>query len=152
MERYFIAELFPKGMYDIWDRETGKTIVGKVEGCALAESICNLLNRQVVKEEDPESDVVSVLRRDNAILKQWKEEASEVLDNLNLQEIGKVLDIRPGNSISEQVLPGIIKMKNRIEELEAVLAKCVKTGLSDRPEDIITLQELLDVLKGGEDG
>jgi hypothetical protein len=51
-----------------------------------------------------------------AELKNWKSEASKILDDLKLQEVGKELGLTVGTDIAPHILPGIQKLKNRLEK------------------------------------
>jgi len=55
-------------------------------------------------------------------LKAWKEEAMEVMNKLDLQAIGKELQIPLGSEISSQVLPGIKNLKSTLDEAISLLA------------------------------
>jgi len=46
-------------------------------------------------------------------LEQWKKEAMIVFDDLNLQEIGKELDLPLGANIAKEILPWIRVMKKQ---------------------------------------
>jgi hypothetical protein len=52
-------------------------------------------------------------------LEQWKREAISVTPDM--QAIGKALNIPLGQSVHDKILPGIERMKERIEELEQAL-------------------------------
>lgn len=57
----------------------------------------------------------------NEELEAWKKESMEVMSNLNLQEVGKVLNLKLGTDISKQILPSIQLLIKRNKELEAML-------------------------------
>lgn len=52
-------------------------------------------------------------------LQRWKQEMLQVLSNLNLQEIGKVLGMPLGIDVSKNILPYIHSLKARLEGAEA---------------------------------
>lgn len=63
-------------------------------------------------------------------LEAWKEPASQVMNQIDLQAVGKELDVPLGEGIAPHILPGIQKMKDglreqaaRIEELETWKAR-----------------------------
>jgi hypothetical protein len=49
-------------------------------------------------------------------LKEWKESAKKVLPDF--QELGKLLNVPLGASVTEQIIPGIKALQSRIKELE----------------------------------
>lgn len=55
-------------------------------------------------------------KRDKTLkeLEAWKAEATKVFDALNLQEIGRELQIPLGEEIAPQVLPGIRKLRESL--------------------------------------
>jgi hypothetical protein len=55
-------------------------------------------------------------------LKAWKEEATEVMNKLQLQEIGKELQLPLGSDIPSQILPEIKRIKAILDEAISLLA------------------------------
>ena len=55
-------------------------------------------------------------------LKAWKEEAIEVMNKLQLQEIGKELQLPLGSDIPSQILPEIKRIKAITDEAISILA------------------------------
>jgi hypothetical protein len=55
-------------------------------------------------------------------LKAWKEEAMEVMNKLQLQEIGKELQLPLGSDIPSQILPEIKRIKAILDEAISLLA------------------------------
>ena len=65
--------------------------------------------------------LIEKLEKENEELSIWKEEAMEVMSQFQMQEIGKVLNIELGDSISKQTLPSIKKLIAENEELVEML-------------------------------
>ena len=72
-----------------------------------------------VFEQVPDNEE-SLLKQNKELL-DWKESSMQVMADLDLQEIGKVLNLKLGSSISEQTLPAIKKLKADKEELLEML-------------------------------
>lgn len=51
-------------------------------------------------------------------LKRWKESAMEVMNDINLQEIRKILNVKLGEDIPVKILPAIKSLKAEIEQLK----------------------------------
>ncbi len=49
-------------------------------------------------------------------LRRWKEEQCQVLNDLDLQAIGKELKLSPGQNIASKVLPSIKEMRKTIDD------------------------------------
>jgi len=64
---------------------------------------------------------LSELLEENQQLKKWKEEAMTVFSQTDLQKIGKLLNIKLGTSISEQLLPKLIELLEQNKEMLAML-------------------------------
>lgn len=60
---------------------------------------------------------IEKLEAEKRELQYWKESMMAVTKDLQLQEIGKVLNVKLGTSISENVLPSIKKLINEKAEL-----------------------------------
>lgn len=74
---------------------------------------------------------IMALRERVEELEAWKESAKNVLSNLKLQELGKVLDIKLGEDISSNVFPKVKSLNERVGELEDMLMQS-KTVLENR--------------------
>lgn len=81
--------------------------------------------------------LIEKLEKENEELSIWKEEAMEVMSQFQMQEIGKVLNIELGDSISKQTLPAIKKLKADKKELLEALEILVKTSFKyEFPDNI----------------
>ena len=58
-------------------------------------------------------------------LQAWKESASKILHNIDLQKLGKLLDMQYGTAIDEQLLPHVTKLVHHNRELVAMLERCL---------------------------
>ena len=86
------------------------------------------------------------LLKHNAELREWKESSMQIMADLDLQEIGKVLNLKLGSSISEQTLPAIKKLKaDKVELLEALEKLRNHYGLF--PENRIEIESLIQKMK-----
>jgi len=61
-------------------------------------------------------------------LEAWKESAMQVMSDLSLQELGKLLNVKLGTSVSEQILPSVKTLLKDKEELIEGLDKIFKVG------------------------
>lgn len=61
----------------------------------------------------------------NRELQAWKESASKILHNIDLQKLGKLLDMQYGTAIDEQLLPHVTKLVHHNRELVAMLERCL---------------------------
>lgn len=75
---------------------------------------------------DKELCDVCFLKRRIEELEAWKESAMQVLNDVNLQKIGKILKVPLGASIAEKIVPSLLAMQARIKELEAELDRLNK--------------------------
>jgi hypothetical protein len=66
---------------------------------------------------------LSELLEENQQLKKWKQEAMTVFSQIDLQEIGKLLNIKLGTSVSEQLLPKFIELLEQRNEMLAMLER-----------------------------
>lgn len=64
------------------------------------------------------SDII----KENIELKIWKQEASELIRRVDLQEISEVLELPLGKPISEQIIPAIKELKKQLND-------CKRTSL-----------------------
>ena len=96
-------------------------------------------------EEIP--DTTTQLQADNKKLRQWKKEAMEVMANFQLEEIGKVLNLKLGTSVSEQVLPQILKLQTDKAELLEMLEKCLEVFEIQDNEQEKLKNEALNLIK-----
>lgn len=63
----------------------------------------------------------SQLLAENKDLKEWKESASIIMNNIDLQKVGKLINVRLGDDISSEILPFIEKtLKQRDIMIELV--------------------------------
>lgn len=89
-----------------------------------------------------------------ADLQAWKESASKVLNNLDLQAIGKELGVQMGKDVSTEVLPGIKKLKEQMagmfteKQIRSALAG-VCLSIQTQGYIIKTLKKIVDQIKGG---
>jgi len=87
--------------------------------------LCALLEKYKSEQFQTPTDALNteimVLRERVVELEAWKESAKNVLSNLKLQELGKVLDIKLGEDIAINVLPKVNRLIGRIDELEGCL-------------------------------
>jgi len=58
------------------------------------------------------------LRARIAELEEWKSSALDILNGINLQEVGKALSVGLGQPIGPAILPGIHSLRARVAELE----------------------------------
>lgn len=68
------------------------------------------------------ADHKPITRADLASLASWKAEASEVLGKLDLQEIGRQIECKLGESVAEQVLPAIVQLRADLAARDAEIA------------------------------
>ena len=85
---------------------------------------------EVMESEQAPTDVLTTeimfLRERNEELSAWKESATQVMNDLNLQAIGDELGFKLGSSIAPQVLPAIKKMKDINAEMLCMLESRLK--------------------------
>lgn len=67
--------------------------------------------QEIIDNEEP------LLKR-NEELEAWKKEAMEVMENLNLQELCKVLNLKLGSDVSKEILPSVKLLIKRNNESE----------------------------------
>lgn len=101
------------------------------------ESLAEELNgklEEAVKARDHNLACVErlVLERDS--LRRWKAEASKVLEELDLQKLGELLEIPLGQSVSESLLPAVsdlLARRVKAAELTAILTAELKSALEE---------------------
>ncbi len=76
-----------------------------------AQNLASNLDKALAERDALEAKV--------AELENWKREAQEVMPPF--QEIGKQLGVRPGESVHDKILPGIVGLKNAVENCNAQL-------------------------------
>ena len=125
------------------------------------EKVIQLINKELAqlrKTNLSNAILIEKLEKENKELSIWKEEAMEVMSQFQMQEIGKVLNIELGDSISKQTLPSIKKLIAENEELVdllntvflhitpliRILEEPYKSGLKSRAKQIT---ELLNKVK-----
>jgi hypothetical protein len=74
---------------------------------------------------------LSELLEENQQLKKWKEEAMTVFSQIDLQEIGALLNIKLGTSVSEQLLPKFIELLEQRNEMLKFVEYVEKTMPSE---------------------
>ncbi|MDP9954719.1 hypothetical protein J2X97_000356 [Epilithonimonas hungarica] len=75
---------------------------GYYDGFQKAIEGCDVLPSELLKQRDE--------------LQAWKESASTILNNIDLQKVGKLIDVKLGDDVSDKILPFIeksIKEKNK---------------------------------------
>lgn len=66
-----------------------------------------------------DADFARELEREIQELQAWKQSALQVMNQTDLQAVGRELGLTLGTDVSPNILPGIQKLKERIAELEA---------------------------------
>lgn len=61
----------------------------------------------------------------NKELQEWKESASKILNNIDLQKLGKLLEMQYGTAIDEQLLPSVIRLVEQNKEMLEMLESCL---------------------------
>jgi hypothetical protein len=74
--------------------------------------------QEMREENDQLRERVLSIDNERAELQRWKDGASKILDDLNLQEIGKKLGLTVGTDIAPRILPGIQKLKDLVGVLQ----------------------------------
>jgi hypothetical protein len=84
---------------------------------------CDVVDRHEAAElvATPPAEVES-LQSELDSLRQWKSEMLQVLNSLNLQAIGKELNLTLGSNIPSSILPNIISQKQLIADQHRALA------------------------------
>lgn len=84
------------------------------------------------------------LRARIAELEEWKSSALDILNGINLQEVGKALSVGLGQPIGPAILPGIHSLRARVAELEVDTTRRLGSRvnvLEDALEEIKRLME-----------
>lgn len=79
---------------------------------ALAGNWADTLGTLVLVEPSPSS-----MQEELQQLRDWKESAMRVMNEIDLQECGNVLGVPLGQSISTEILPGLKKMRDALEKI-----------------------------------
>lgn len=81
-------------------------------------------DRVRAEQEKLLNEYVSGLCERVKFLERWREEAKEVFRKINLQDVGKELDIPLGEDIAPKILPKILELKDTIARFEWVVKNC----------------------------
>lgn len=115
LEHYYIDHLELTEQTDTYIRERVKDILTDFEingdsyGVPAIEDIVDLLCEKIENHKEELEE-----------LKAWKEEATEVMNKLQLQEIGKELQLPLGSDIPSQILPEIKRIKAHSDYLISI--------------------------------
>lgn len=106
-------------------------------------------------EEGIDQIAIRYSQEQNKELQEWKESASKILKNIDLQQLGKLLSMQYGTAIDEQLLPTVTKLVEDKHELVDMLESCLsfveelkKHGITNWSDDR-KLRELINKHKGG---
>ena len=86
-------------------------------------------------------DLPELLERYNE-LERWKKEASIVSSQIDFQELGKLLNVKLGSTVSEQLLPKVSELLNGYNKAVELLQKLTNdaTFLEDAKEFLKTIE------------
>lgn len=100
---------------------------------SLAEELSKelLLTREAAAESDRiSSQQISSIAAERDELRRWKAEALVVLNQLNLQKLGEMLNVPIGQSVSEHLLPAVSALLAKLEKAQDIIRE-----LDDRESD-----------------
>lgn len=93
------------------------------DGELIANDILNLIAIGEAVDELHQEAIKRDAAKDARIaqLEAWKESATAILSECNLQEVGEEIGVPLGGAISKEILPAVKSLKARIEFLEKAL-------------------------------